>query len=264
MPIDFAKVFRDKTKYPDDFKLKMGDEEIELGVLRAYNEQAGGDLVKELKAQQTALNADREKVNKAADEVANLYVAVQEEKTKLAKTPTSASDPYAELESDPLVGGMAKLLRQQAADNAAATKAINEKLGLLEKNQAQIGVTYLNERANADFRSLENDPDFKDSGVTVNSLYQDAVKRGLKDANGIPDVRAAYRQATEDKRVARLVKEAEERGAQKFQEDQKMQNLLPKPGFGPRPTGAEIPAYKDINGALSAALKDPGIWTGQA
>lgn len=264
MPVDFAKVFRDKTKYPDNFKLKMGDEEIELGVLRAYNEQAGGDLVKELKAQQTALNADREKVNKAADEVANLYVAVQEEKGKLAKTPTNTSDPYAELEADPLVGGLAKLMRQQAADNAAATKAMNEKLGLLEKNQAQIGVTYLNERANADFKSLESHPDFKDSGLDVNTLYQKAVKEGFKDANGIPDVRHAFHIATEDKRIARLTKEAGDAAVTKFQEDQKMQNLLPKPGFGPRPTGAEVPAYKDINGALSAALKDPGIWTGQA
>lgn len=263
MPLDFGQIFRNKEKYPDTFKFKMGDEEIELGVLRAYNEQANGDLVKELKAQQTSLNAERQKVNTAADEVAKLYVAVQEEKGKMSKT-VDATDPYAEQEADPLVGGLAKVMRQQAMQHAAEMKAISEKLGLLEKNQSQIGLTYLNERANADFKSLESDPDFKDSGLTVNQLYQDAVKNGLKDQNGIPDVRRAYKMATEDKRVARLVKEAEERGAQKFQEEQKMNNLLPKPGFGPRTTGVETPSYKDINGALSAAMKDPGIWTGQA
>lgn len=264
MPVDFGQVFRNKEKYPDTFKLKMGEEEIELGVLRAYNEQANGDLVKELKAQQASLTADREKVNKAADEVANLYVAVQEEKTKITKAPVASSDPYAELEADPLVGSLAKLMRVQAAENAASQKAINEKLGLLEKNQSQIGVTYLNERANSDFRSLESDPEFKESGVTVNQLYQDAVKNGYKDANGIPDVRKAYREATSEKRTARLIAEAEKRGAEKFAADQKMNNLLPKPGFGPRSTSVEPPAYKDINGALSAALKDPGVWTGQA
>lgn len=265
MPVDFGQIFKNRDKYPDNFKFKMGDEEIELGVLRAYNEQENGALVKSLKEQQAGLNADREKVNRAADEVAQLYVGIQDEKAKLGKQTMNTSDPYAELEADPLVGNLAKLMRQQSAENAAAQKAINEKLGLLEKNQSQIGITYLNERANADFRSLESDPDFKESGVTVNQLYQDAVKSGLKDANGIPDVRAAYRQATAPKREARLIAEAEKRGAEKFAEDQKMQNLLPKPGFGPRTTGEPgAPVYKDINGALSAALKDPGIWTGNA
>jgi hypothetical protein len=267
MSVDFGQIFKNRDKYPDNFKFKMGEEEIELGVLRAYNEQENGALVKSLKEQQAAVTAQLEKNNRAADEIATLYVAVQEEKTKLGtqRNNQQQTDPYAELEADPLVGSLAKLMRQQAAETARNQQAINEKLGLLEKNQSQIGITYLNERANADFRSLESDPDFKDSGVTVNQLYQDAVKSGLKDANGIPDVRAAYRQATATKREARLIAEAEKRGAEKFQEDQKMQNLLPKPGFGPRTAGGpEAPNYKDINGALSAAMKDPGIWTGNA
>lgn len=266
-PIDFKKLFANKDKYPDTIKIKIGDDsEMELGVLRAYDAENQGALVKELESKRAELNADAEKVDKARREVANLYLSVEEEKRKLATQPkaTPSADPYEGLTEDPIAGKLALLVKSQSESNSAEIKAIREENKKLLDAIGKMGVTYMNDRARTDYASLASDPDYKadDASLSMDKLYESAVRNKYTDAAGIPDVKKAFRDATSEKRTARLVKEAEERGRKSAEDDRRMNANLPRPS-GIRPAGLQVPEYKDMEGAINAALQDKTIWVAE-
>lgn len=266
-PIDFRKLFKDTSKYPDSLKIKIGDDsELELGVLRAWNNDNEGALVSELESQRRALTAEADKIDKARREVATQYLDVMELKSKYeGKTPPDKrqdpTDPYDGLTDDPIAGKLAQLVKSQSAQYDVQLKAIREDNKKLLDAIGKMGVTYMNDRAGQDYATLASDPDFdaKDESLSQQKLYEAAVRNGHRDAAGIPDIRKAYREATSDKRVARLVKEAREDERKKVGEETRHQAMLPRPS-GPRPAGAEAPQYKNLDGALTAALEDKAIW----
>lgn len=266
VPIDFKKLFRDTTKYPDNFKLKIGDDEVELGVLRTWNAENGNELVKELETQRAQLAGEADKIDKARREVANLYLDV-EEKRKIYEAAggkpngSAPPDPYAEFEADPIAGGLAKLVREQAIRHESELKAIKAQNQQLLDGIGKMGLTYMGDRTRSDYGTLASDPDFdpKDGALAYEKLYEHAVKNKFTDPAGIPDVKKAYKDVTQDKRVARLVKEAEDRGEKRAAENARMNVVLPKPS-GARPAGLPVPDFKDLDGALAAASQDKSIW----
>src|SRR5262249_53774580 len=125
----------------------------------------------------------------------------------------------------------------------------------------KMGVTYMNDRAGTDYASLTSDPDYdaKDENLSQQKLYATAVNAGYRDSNGIPDIRKAYKEATSEKRIARLVKEAGENERKIVADEQRQQAILPRPS-GPRTAAAAPVEFKDIDGALAAAMEDKAIW----
>lgn len=267
MHIDFKKLFADKAKYPDAIKLRIGEEEMELGVLRAWDSENQGALVKELEVQRKAIAGENSKIEAARKEVAAQYLDVMDMRKKLeGTTPTPGTgttpDPYASLTDDPIAGQLAKIVKANAEATSAEVKAIREENKKLLDAIGKMGMTYMNDRASGDYTALASDPDFdaKDESLSQGKLYESAVRSGYRDANGIPDIRKAYREATLEKRVARLVKEGREDERKKVADERRVNALLPKPS-GPRTYGEEPPQFKDLDGALAAARDDKGIWS---
>lgn len=268
-PLDFKKLFKDTEKYPDTMEIQMGDQKMNLGVLRAWNTEHEGELVQELESRRKALQADSHKVDQARQEVANMYLDLEEQRRKLAASPEPKSgkeaDPLAEYEQDPIAGGLAKLVREQNQNYMAELKAIREENKKLIASQEKMGLAYMGDRARQDYASLAKEPDFdlKDSSLDINNLWKTALDNGYKDHAGIPDIKKAFKTLTEEKRTARLIKEAEERGRAAAADEARMSAMMPRPSNG-RPVGEQAPAYKDIDGALNAALNDKNIWVGNA
>jgi hypothetical protein len=272
--IDFKKLFADVAKYPDTLKLKIGDTEMDLGVLRAWNTENQGALVGELESQRKALAAENSKLELARKEVASQYLDVMDLKKKyegapITPTSTTPPDPYASLVDDPIAGALAKIVKANQESVTADVRAIREENKKLLDAIGKMGTTYMNDRAGQDYSALTSDPDFdaKDESLSQQKLYESAVRSGYRDPSGIPDIRKAYREATSEKRMARLIKDAREDERKKMTQERRQEAILPRPS-GPRTVGEQPPvAFKDLNGALEAAMQDTAIWnqaTGEA
>lgn len=271
--MDFNKLFKDKDSFPDNSKITLGNGEVvELGVLRAYNDSMQGDLVKELNRQKAELQQEQLKVKRAADEVAKAYLKVQADKAALDAAPKPGSngrelDPLQEAYDDPIAGAVARELKALRDEVRGNLKTLQEdKVAKLERAVQEMGLTYLNDRGYSQFEPLKADKDFP-ADLTYDELYQYAVDRGFKEKNGIPNLKRAYEDKVSEKRQARLIKEAEERGAKKAEEKRQQELLLPRPSSAGIPGIAERAAKgapKNLNEAIAAASQDVEVWTGRA
>lgn len=263
---EIKKLFRDKKTYGDDLVLDLGNgATMTLGDLRAYDDELEGGLQAEMKRQKDDLEQERGKVKKAAEEVANLYLAVEAREKELGKGPAKGreEDPFAELQSDPL----AKVLKGFMDEVRGELKSTKGELEKVSKNLTQAGRTYMNDLVRGQYEGLRKDPDFSDE-ITLDGVFDYAVKRGLKREDGIPDVKEAYDRMVQPKRTERLVKEAEARGRKAAEEEQRRAAFMPPPGavnssiISPRDRMAGDPKQppKTIREAVARAATDPTIF----
>lgn len=262
---DFTALFKDKNKFPDDLTFKVGDDEMTLGVLRAYNDNASGALVTELEKQKKDLRVEQEKVQKAASEVANMYVQLEDQRKKLKAEPVRQDkDPLEEFVDDPIAGQIAKQLKDFRDEVKRELTTIKDtELGKLNKAIAEMGVAYMNDRAQNEYESLADRNEYAPD-LTLDSLYKYAVENNHVHKNRLPNLKKAYEELTAPKRQERAVKEAEERGMQKALDEQRKQAMMPRPG-GVGQNGFERTknSPKSLDEAIAAAAGDVSIWTGQ-
>src|SRR5215472_3194105 len=174
---EMEKLFKDSKTYSDDLVLDLGGgASLTLGELRQFNTETGGDLLKQVEAERLKLAEDRGKVQKASEEVANLYLALEDQKKKIAQNkPAAAADPLADLMStDPL----AKLVAEMREENKRNYDLLKGELEKTNKNLIQAGRTYMNDYAQTEFEKIKSDPDF-DSDINLDGVFDYAVKRGL-------------------------------------------------------------------------------------
>lgn len=263
MPVDFKKLLTDKKAFPDDFKITLADGgEVSLSDLRAYNDSVGGELQKELERQRKELAAERTKIDKASSEIANMYVELERERAALPKVNSNrVEDPLDQYRDDPIAQQL-KAFRDDIRNQLTELK--DKELKSLKQSIAEMGVTYLNDRARGEFAEISKDPDFSDD-LTLEGLYKHAVDRGWKEKNGVPNLKRAYEDVIGPKRVERQIKEAKETAIREYEERKKAEALLPRPaGSGLRtglPEGVKAP--KNLNDAINLAAQDASIWVGQ-
>lgn len=262
--LDVKKLFRDRKTYGDDLTIDLGNgASMTLGDLRAYDEAMGGDLKKQMQAEKDNLEKERGKINKAAEEVASLYLQLEDQKKTLTNTrKPEADDPFVSLEGDPL----AKVLKGFMDEVRGELKSTRSDMEKVSKNLTQAGRTYMNDLVRGQYESLRKDPDFSDD-LTLDGVFDYAVKRGLKREDGIPDVKEAYERLVQPKRQERLVKEAREQGRKEYEEEQRKAAFMPPPGsfgnhIGPRDAmkGDPKAAPKTIREAVARGANDPTIF----
>src|SRR5262249_33778815 len=104
--LDIKQLFKNKKDFADDLTIDLGNgATMTLGDLRAYDVEMGGELQAQMQRDRDALEKERGKVSKAAEEVAQLYLKVEEEKKALSNHSArqrQEEDPFAALEGDPL------------------------------------------------------------------------------------------------------------------------------------------------------------------
>jgi hypothetical protein len=264
--LDINKLFRDKKNYADDLVIDLGNgASMSLGDLRAYNDAMGGDLKKQMQAEKQLLEAERGKVNKAAEEVANLYLQLEEKQKTLGNQPINRGkddDPFATLEGDPL----AKVLKGFMDEVRGELKSTRSDLEKVGKNLTQAGRTYMNDLVRNQYDSLRKDPDFSED-MTLDGVFDYAVKRGLKREDGIPDVREAYDRMIQPKRQERLIKEAKAEARKELELEQQKAAFMPPPGsfgqhIGPRDSMKGDPKQppRTIREAVARGASDPSIF----
>lgn len=262
---DIKKLFRDRKTYADDLTIDLGNgATMTLGDLRAYDEAMGGDLKKQMQAEKEKLESERGKVNKAAEEVASLYLQLEEQKKTIGNGggKPNVEDPWQSLEGDPL----AKIVRGMKDELLNELKSTKAELESVKKNLGQAGRTYMNDLARNQFDSLRKDPDFSDD-ITLDGVFDYAVKRGIKREDGIPDVKEAYERMVAPKRQERLVKEAKEQGRKEYELEQQKAAFMPPPGsfgqhIGPRDAMKGDPKQppRTIREAVARGASDPSIF----
>lgn len=263
--LDIKKLFKDKKTYADDLTIDLGNgASMTLGDLRAYDEAMGGDLKKQMEREKALLEAERGKINKAAEEVAGLYLQLEEQKKAMGGKPSAKvdDDPFASLEGDPLAK-VVKSLKDELLGELKSTKA---ELEQVKKNLGQAGRTYMNDLVRNQYDQLRKDPDYSDD-LSLDSVFDYAVKRGIKREDGIPDVKEAYERLVAPKRQDRLVKEAKEAGRKEYEEEQRRAAFMPPPGsfgqhIGPRDAMKGDPKAppRTIREAVARGANDPSIF----
>ena len=263
--LDLKKLFKDKKTFADDLTIDLGNgATMTLGDLRAYDEAMGGDLKKQMKLEQDKLEIERGKVNKAAEEVASLYLKLEEDKKAMGNLPNRSveQDPWKELEGDPLAK-VVKGLKDELLGELKFTKA---ELEQVKKNLGQAGRTYMNDLVRNQYDQLRKDPDYTDE-LSLDNVFDYAVKRGIKREDGIPDVKEAYERLVAPKRQDRLVKEAKEAGRKEYEEEQRRAAFMPPPGsfgqhIGPRDAMKGDPKAppRTIREAVARGANDPSIF----
>ncbi len=263
MAVDFKKLFADTTKYPDTIQLQLGDATVSLGDLRQYDASAGGALQAELKLQQDALAADRLKLEKAGEQVAQTYLALEAEKARLAGAqppPAASTDPLARYEADEVFRPVVTHMRGIEAQNKAALEAVTSKLDQVVKSIAQMGTTYMGDKARMDFSAIPTDDPVRPKDLTLDSLYKFAVERQVYDRNNLPDLREAYNRLTADARHTYDIAAAEQRGRDAATLEAREGAMLPRPSSGlpALPEGMKPPI--NIGDAFGKAASDKDLW----
>lgn len=275
LPVDLSKVFNDKTGFPDDYSITLPNgAELTMADLRAWNEESGGALKAEMakvSKEWDKIKAEQEKVTKASQSVAQMFLDLEEQKKQLAHQPQGhRADPFDELvESDPLAKHV-KAIRDEVKAQMDALREENKKL---YKSMGQMGQTYMNDLARAEFDHLRNDPDFS-SDLTLEGVFDYAVKQGIKRSDGIPDVKRAYEQLTAPKRQERLTKEAVSKAREQWEEEAKKSALgmppkgMPNQGFGPMRGPSSVGDMnkppRNLREAIARGAQDPTIFGFQA
>lgn len=263
--VDFAKLFADRNALADDTVVKLGDAEVTIGDLRAYDEARGGELAAELKRQQDQLKTDQAKLNAASENVAKLYIELEAARKQLPTgTPatTAVTDPYANYESDQVFGPLVKALRSEQSSHKSALEALTANVDKIAKSVAAMGTTYMGDKAARDFADLmaKDDP-VRPKDLSLDSLYRTAMERRILDSNNLPDIKRTYNELTRDARHAHELEQARADERAKVAREAAEGAMLPRPGtgpFGPRPATGEAP--KNLNDAFAKASNDRELW----
>jgi len=267
MPTDFKKIFADKTKYPDTMKLVLGDGvEVTLAELRDYDASVGQALSKELETQRKALEVEQTKVATATQNVAQMWANLEEQRKALAaqmsqNTPQPTSNnPLQKYEEDDVFRPVMQHIHGIESKTETALKDVTSKLDQVVKSIAQMGSTYMGDKARMDFNSLPADDPVRPKDLNLDTLYKFAVERSIYDRNNLPDLREAYSRLTADARHQHELAEARKDERNKVESEIREGAMLPRPvsGLPPVPEGFKPPI--NMADAFSRAGSDRELW----
>ena len=262
--LDFATLFKDTKAFPDDFVIKLGDNDVTMGDLRAYDVERGGELQAELQRQQAQLAEDQRKLQTASERVAKTFIDLEREKASLASNggthQPSAADPMAAYENDQVFGPMLKYVRSVESTISSNLKQQNEKLETLVKSIGQMGVTYMGDKAASDFKAImQRDDPVRPANLTLDTLYKLAVEGRHLDRNNLPDLNAAYDTLTRDARHKHELEQARADERTKIERERQEAAMLPMPSIGGNRPPAEAQPV-NLNDAINKASQDRELW----
>ena len=277
---DPASVLKNVKEYPDETEITLPNGAImSLGDLREYDRATAGSVQLELEKGRKELATRERKVQEETNNLANLYVkvendkaAIEEQKRSLARANPGAQRDELEslLESDPVYARLSKQIASMQDSLGNVTKSLDEKLGKITGAMNEVGQTYLSERYEKEFNDLlSKDDPVRPKDLDLQAVYKYASDNGIKRKNGIIDIPRAYDQMTAAARTKYEVNQAYEKGKKEGSTERNVEAMLPRPGFGPEIPGLDnlirgkaVP--KNLNEAFAAAAHDPSMFGGGA
>jgi hypothetical protein len=240
MALDFADVLADKTKYPDNLEIPIGDEKVPLATLRSLNQRTQDQLTEQINNYKTREAETRELASKAADLIANA-----EKLNERVEKPAPKPDEWESLyDTDPSYSPVRKRL---SAQEERINKAL-ETLASQQKSLESAAMIFAKRMWREDFKENrerlkgEKYKDYRDPDKLANY----AAQQHLVDENGIPSVARAIEHLTREDEIARIKEEAKAEGVREGR-------LAARMGSMQRPTSASGPGGSTPDFAL-----DPG------
>lgn len=259
MAYDFKKLFADKAKYPDTLEIQVGEATVSLADLREYDASVGGELQKQMKA----LQDDRAKLETASQRVAQTYIDLEAQRRTLEATPAALptnADPLAKYEADEVFRPVVQHMRGIESKQQAALDKVTQQLDQVVKSIAQMGTTYMGDKARMDYSAIPADDPVRPKDLSLDALYKFAVEQRVYDQNNLPDLRTAYKKLTADARAIHNVEEARRDERAKVLQELQEGAMLPRPtsGMPALPEGMKPPL--NMQDAFSKAGQDKDMW----
>ena len=256
MSKDLLKKFLENAKeYPDATVVKIGDQDIPLGSLRALNSDERETLSTAIRSNQErerALEGDRQRVLDLAGKAQAAYDAAEEARKKGAAPQPGEYD----WRKDPYFAGILADLASRDTKTAEYLKNF-ETFSNTVKNAATI---FTEDRWDRQYEGIDQSK--REKKYTREELLEYASKNNLLDRHKIPDVRLAFSKMTEGERAAELAKSEFEKGREAGRMEA-MAARVPKPGVpgaGAPPPSLKTGPDADVMGDLyGEAIKDPEL-----
>lgn len=271
--MDWLKEVIDNKDLKDDVVVTLaGGQTVPLGDIRSMtkgNQKLLADRENNLLAQEAQLKKNLETLQLAQAETAKLFTELQTQRTKQPERVDDKPDPLAAMESDVILGPLARSIRQQmSAMDELKTKA----LAPIVKAQQDMAAAYVQDRIEDLYERVV--PDAKKSVISLDNLLKFSTDNNLRTRTGIPDIRKAYQQMStqpitqED--LAKQLADAREAGRKEAADAARLR--VPRPGIGAtggRPESAFKPNIQPnttvasaLDEAIRKAAGDPDIWAG--
>lgn len=284
MKVDLKKLFTDKTAFPDDMEITLGNgATLTAADLRAYDAASGGALKAEMLKQQNELKTRETELNKAALEVANLYASLTNgkvpdgiESIAGVKVPKGAPKGKPEgttdddLKNDPYIRPVLEML--EGLKNTIEELKTKE-LQPLKTQLAGASTAFMNRELQREFSQLpvKEFGDEPPADLSLKGLIEHALKNGLYTEDRLPNISRAFNDKYGSVLVDRRIKAAEQAGIEKGKKEA-LTTMMPRPNMGggppPPPTGVKVVDTKGKNReqifteALNNAAKDADLWAG--
>lgn len=257
MSVDAIKKFLDSAKeYPDTTPIRIGDQEIPLGSLRALNaseRQSIADRMKELETQKAELGDRQSKVVELAKKAQEAYSAAEEARAAAGKVaPKPGDDPF----EDPW-------LKPVKAALDARDKTIADLTNQLKQTLSTVGTAatiFAEDRWDREYSGIEFGK--REKKPTRQELLDLATKEGLKDRHGLPSITKAWEKFSEADRIEAIRQEALEKGREEGRAQTIASRIQPPgvPGAGQAPTLPKSnPNSGDLGDLYGDAIKDPEL-----
>lgn len=269
--MDWLKEVIDNKDLKDDYVVTLaGGKTVQIGEIRSLtkaSQKSLADREANLAASQAKLQQDIETLHLAQAETAKLFTELQNNKSDRHDKTDDKPDPLAAMENDPILGPIARTVRQQ---NAAMEELRTKALSPLTKAIKDMAETYVTDRIEMDYDRIV--PEAKRSTISLEAILKVANDNGLKTRSGIPDLRRAYQQmSTKPMSQEDIDKQlADARAAGRKEAEEAARLRVPRPGIGStggrpesefKPTiGANTTVASALEEAISRAAKDADIW----
>lgn len=272
MAVDWIKEVIDNKSIADNAVVTLaGGQTVQVGDIRNLTkaqQKSLSDREANLVAQEAKLKKDLETLQLAQAETARLFTELQNHKGDKTEGKTDGQpDPLAAMENDPILGPIARTIKQQ---NQAMEQLRTQALTPLTKAIKDMAETYVTDRIEMDYDRIV--PDAKKSTISLEAILKVANDNSLKTKSGIPDLRRAYNHMTtkpmtqED--IDAQIKAAREEGRKEAEDKARLR--VPRPGIGStggrpesefKPTiSANTTVSSALEEAISRAAKDADIW----
>lgn len=270
-----AKIIDNKT-FANDLVIKIGDESLTVGELRAMDAETDGQSTKDLEAREGNLIRAQAHLAETLQAVAErtgipLETLLDGKLDSIVpvrgKGGENDDDPDAVLKDiDPAV---IKALEKKFGAGAVGTElaALKKELGDTKKALGIALKINMDDHYERTFRDLAGDIPRGDDGkplveLDLSKALKYADDNGIKDKTGRYDLRRAVRDLTAEARYQRDLKAAEDRGEKRGLEKATLANV-PKPG-GIHPAQAKPPVdakgrVKTLDAVMQDALGDVEI-----
>lgn len=216
-------------------------------------------------ARQRELEYREQQLNQSRTELANVYSMLENEKVLVEAGKEEIRNARETLKTvsrdeDESRGGLLDPAFKRLEAHEKKVAELEANLKGLHKTNVEMADIYLDDIWE---RAIKNYKGEVPDGITRNDVLKYAMDHSIKDRRGLPDIDGVLSKIAEPKRIEKMVKEAEDRGAARRDQELLMKSLGSPTGFQSRDSGTVSGVGKkfgDLDEAFDAAAKDASVF----